>query len=584
MVKSLWNSGSRKEVMDLLVATWPKLDDAGRDRLGAAIVEGPPAEILERLDQLERTISRDRRIFDRLIILERIGEPPLTDAMLRERARLQELYPNWQAEDGERAHYSSWMESHFGPDTRFVVDDLQGLDDPALIGLLRSEQDAREGLLEAWRQLAVENAPRTLAVLEQLAHAEEPGPTDVWRQALWGLRDSAKEESHRERLLHLLLDMPKALFETPEIANTAADILDAVSRTAGGAALFWLAFDRTLPAVTNSPENGDEPQTGQWVSLAINRSLGRLAGAFLNAMFGRALKVGQGIPDDLRPRFDRLIQPDNRAHRLARVIAASRLSYLFAVDPGWTSTSLLPNFGWRDEPESLALWQGFSWQARIDPQLWAGLKPYFLSLFTEDRLEQLGEFRDNLGQILMLVGIEFGTNELPRDETRNAIRAMSDDMRQSAVAWVASYLEQQAAEKNERTGNVDTIWETRVAPWVRRIWPPEQTYRTPAVSEQFGLAAMATDAAFADAIKLIDPLVIRTNGFRIVNGLDKTSHPEAHPHDTLRFLDLLIEPDAYGFADEKLRRVLNRVKAAAPQLEADRSYRVWDDWLRVRGR
>jgi hypothetical protein len=584
MVKSLWNSGSRKEVMDLLVATWPKLDDAGRDRLGAAIVEGPPAEILERLDQLERTISRDRRIFDRLIILERIGEPPLTDAMLRERARLQELYPNWQAEDGERAHFSSWMESHFGPDTRFVVDDLQGLDDPALIGLLRSEQDAREGLLEAWRQLAVENAPRTLAVLEQLAHAEEPGPTDVWRQALWGLRDSAKEESHRERLLHLLLDMPKALFETPEIANTAADILDAVSRTAGGAALFWLAFDRTLPAVTNSPENGDEPQTGQWVSLAINRSLGRLAGAFLNAMFGRALKVGQGIPDDLRPRFDRLIQPDNRAHRLARVIAASRLSYLFAVDPGWTSTSLLPNFGWRDEPESLALWQGFSWQARIDPQLWAGLKPYFLSLFTEDRLEQLGEFRDNLGQILMLVGIEFGTNELPRDETRNAIRAMSDDMRQSAVAWVASYLEQQAAEKNERTGNVDTIWETRVAPWVRRIWPPEQTYRTPAVSEQFGLAAMATDAAFADAIKLIDPLVIRTNGFRIVNGLDKTSHPEAHPHDTLRFLDLLIEPDAYGFADEKLRRVLNRVKAAAPQLEADRSYRVWDDWLRVRGR
>lgn len=158
MVKALWSAGSRKEVMDLLRTAWPALDHAGRERLAAGIIAGPPAEMLERIDEAERARSRDRRIFERLVILERVGDPPLTAALQREGERLRALYPHWEVEEGDRAHFGSWMESRWGPDTRFSLEDLKALDDAALIDVLRSDQELREGLLEVWRQLALDDA------------------------------------------------------------------------------------------------------------------------------------------------------------------------------------------------------------------------------------------------------------------------------------------------------------------------------------------------------------------------------------------------------------------------------------------
>jgi hypothetical protein len=570
--------------MDLLADVWRSLDDAGRDRLAAEIIAGPPNEMLERIDETDRERSRDRRIFDRLTILERVREPPITAALLREQERLRARYPNWEAQEGERAHFSTWVETRWGPETRYKVDDLKTLEDPALIDVLCSEQELREGLLEEWRQLALTDASRTLAVLEQMAHSDDPGPADLWRRGLWGLRESAKDEVHQARLLALLLAVPDALFQAPDFADAAADVLDSLSRTAGRTAAFWRVFDRTLPSVASLPVNAEEPQQrGEWVSLAINRPLGRLAGAFFDAMFGRGLKVGQGIPEDLRARLQQLVRPGDRAHRLARVIAASRLSYLFAVDSDWTNQSLLPAFGWDDEEEALALWQGFAWQARIDSQLWAALKPNFLPIFTVARLDQLGDFRNNLGQLLVLVSVEFDASELPREETRNAIRAMPDEMRSSAVAWLASYLEQHAAKDGELVADVDAIWATRVAPWIQRVWPADPACRTPATSEQFGVAVMTTNAAFGEAIRIIEPLVVRTNGFRIIHHLDNSTHPDKHPNDTLFLLDLLVEPDAFGVGDDTLRRVLERIGGAAPELRNEQVYRRWDDWLRIRG-
>ena len=584
MVKTLWVSGGRKEVMDLLADVWRSVDDAGRDRFAAEIIAGPPIEMLERIDEADRERSRDRRIFDRLIILERVGEPPLTATLAREQERLRARYPNWMAEEGERAHFNTWVQSHWGAETRYEVDDLKAFEDQKLIDVLCSERELREGLLETWRQLALTDASRALAVLEHLARSDDPGPADLWRRGLWGLRESAKGEPLRARLLELLLAVSDALFQVPDFAEAAADILEAMSRLGGSTPDFWRVFDRALPSVARLPANAEEPQRpGEWVSLAINRPLGHLANAFFDAMFGRGLKVGQGIPEDLRARLQQLVRPGERAHRLARVVAASRLSYLFAVDSDWTNQSLLPAFGWHDEEEALALWQGFAWQARIDSQLWAALKPNFLPIFTVARLNQLGDFRSNLGQLLVLVGIEFDANELPREETRNAIRAMPDDMRSNAVAWLASYLEQHAAKEGELVGDVDTIWATRVAPWIQRVWPADPACRTPATSEQFGVAVMTTSAAFGEAIRIIEPLVVRTNGFRITHHLDNSPHPDKHPNEALFLLDLLVEPDAFGFGDDTLRRVLERIGRAAPELRNEQVYRRWDDCLRIRG-
>jgi hypothetical protein len=94
---------------------------------------------------------------------------------------------------------------------------------------------------------------------------------------------------------------------------------------------------------------------------------------------------------------------------------------------------------------------------------------------------------------------------------------------------------------------------------------------------------IATDAAFGEAIRVIEPLVVRTNGFLIANRLDASQHPDKHPNESLRLLDLLVEPDALGFGGDTLRRVLDRMARAAPELREEQSYRNWIDWLRIRG-
>lgn len=585
MAKNIWRSGSRKEVMDLLAALWPALDEAGRERLSEEIIAGPPPEMLGKLDEAERALNRDRRIFDRLIVLERVSKPPLTKLLLSEQQRLRKLYPNWSAQEGERAHFSTWMEFHRGHETKYSIEDLRALDVPALIGVILSEQEFRDGLLDVWRQFAIDDPSRALTVLEELARADDPGPPDVWRNGLWGCRDGLKDEAHRERVFRLLLAMPEALLQISEIASAAADVLDTVSKKGGDIEAFWLVFDRILPVVARTGENCDEPAPGEWVSIAINRSLGRLAEAFFNAMFSRRLKAGQQVPEDLRFRLDQLLQPGERANRLARVIAASRLSYLFAVDPDWTRKSLLPGFEWSDEGEASALWQGFAWQARIDPQLWTALKPNFLPMFTETRLQNFGEARRVLAQLLMWVAVNCDIDELPRIETSNAIRAMTNDMRGDAVAWLADYLEQLAGDQeNDKVNDADRAWTERVAPWVRSRWPVDPPCRSPATSERFGDVVIATDAVFGEAIGTIEPFVVRTNGLHLVSRIAKSTHPDAHPRDTLRLIDLLVDPKSFVWGGDILRNLLERIAKVTPAVRGDQSFRNWDELLKVLGK
>ena len=228
--------------------------------------------------------------------------------------------------------------------------------------------------------------------------------------------------------------------------------------------------------------------------------MGYLAQGFFAALFQRGLKVGSGIPSDLLARLNTLVSPDRIGHRPARVIAASRLSYLYAIDHAWVERTLLPGFRWSDEEEALACWQGFAWMARIDPQLWGAIKPSFLELFTTTRLTRLGSFDRNLAQILMLSGVEFGTQDLPRDKVRGAIRAMPDDMRTDAAAWIAIYLQQARAgdghELGDEASDVDARWRDKIEPWLKRVWPSDPALRSESVSQHFAKAAISTDEAF----------------------------------------------------------------------------------------
>src|SRR4051794_14760795 len=118
-VPLLWTTGARKEALDLLSTLWSQADPQMQEAISHAICAGPPSELLERIPAEEQQLSRDRRIFDRLIVLQRLGEPPLTPMLEAEAARIREAYPNWRGAEGEQAHFNAWIETTHGPDTRY---------------------------------------------------------------------------------------------------------------------------------------------------------------------------------------------------------------------------------------------------------------------------------------------------------------------------------------------------------------------------------------------------------------------------------------------------------------------------------
>jgi hypothetical protein len=286
------------------------------------------------------------------------------------------------------------------------------------------------------------------------------------------------------------------------------------------------------------------------------------------------------------------VAPGDRSRRLARVIAASRLSYLFAVDPAWTEATLLPNFDWEsNEEEAVAMWQGYAWQPRIDQKLWHELEPYFLRVFTPVHIQSLGESGRFLAQMLMLVGIEFGADELPRDAARNAVRAMTDEMRSQALAWIVSVLDQPEDEAAEREGarsepqtaQADALWTRKVAPWLTEIWPPEPALRTQATAEQFALIAIATLERFPDAVKAIVPHIIPSEAFHAIDRLAESVHPDKHPDATVALVDAIVDPKTC-WLDAALRDILDRVRIASPQIAQRALFRVWSDRLRTHQR
>lgn len=198
--------------------------------------------------------------------------------------------------------------------------------------------------------------------------------------------------------------------------------------------------------------------------------MGRLATAFFALLFARFLNVTSRIPNDLQPRLERLLGRDLATHMPARVIASSRLSYLFAVDPDWTQHTLIPCFDWNpDEQEAIAAWQGFGWQARIDEKLWPVLQPHFMGIFEHNRLDALGDSARTLVQLLVLRCIDLEPNQLSVAWTRNALRAMTSGLRVEALSWITEFLAQpeEPGEKSTKRGSArsaDAIWAERIGP------------------------------------------------------------------------------------------------------------------------
>jgi hypothetical protein len=580
---ALWSQGARKETFELLEHLWTEGDEQIRLRLTRALANGPPDQPDDHKDP-ERQTNRDRLVFERIALLRR-GKQPLPAELIDIYDAIAARHPTWHLEDGEQAKFNTWTESWSGRDSVYSVDDLRNIaDNELLLHVLCTEQEHRDGLLENWRQLVGTEPDRGIIILDMLS-GRSGGPSDIWRATLSALRERAKEDGLRRRLIAILSTVPTVLFDKLEYSRSVADLLDSLQSSLAKerqGESFWGLFDRALRASEDDPENSDEPRSDDWVGLAINRSLGHLATAFFSAIFAYQLRASDGIPIEHRDRLDELVGIKRRGHRLARVIAASRLPYLFAVYPDWTRATLIPSMDWANEDEATALWQGFAWQPRLNAELWAEIGKPFLASFTPERLARLCDSERTMAQLLMLAGIEFRREDLPDERARAAIMAMSPVMREDAIWWLRHYLTQ-AVEGGALPGErADALWRDRVQPWLKRAWPHERGLRSRNLSARFALLTTSTSNAFPEAVEFVLPFLIPTNDSLVLHELNRTNHPDQHPEATLQLLTAIcVPPEVASWHADDLRAIVAKLIESRPALRDDPAIRRYQELLRL---
>lgn len=580
-VPALWDLSARKEVYDLLIALWPQLEEDHRSTLVERIAAGPPAWMSDHLPEADRDQLRARRVFERLRIMQRSDPGRPHTAMEAELARLRERYPQWDVAPGEQAHFSFYSQS--GWRTLGTVDDkrrLQVMTPAEIVEELAADQ--REDTLEGWREMVASDWEKMMAVLQGVT--ERTGPdAELWTATLWGLRTKAATPTPGEDVLRLVASLEDVLAHDPSVSSAAAYLLESAASSAQfpemSAGDFWRAFDTVMPGVSEDDTNSRRPDDHDWLAVAINTSMGNLALAFLNALFAKRLVVGGGIPTDLTERFIRLIGAREARHRPARVVFASRLSYLFAIDPDLTRLHLLPYFQWdRDETEALAVWQGFGWQPHLDPLLWNEIKTDFLACFQEDRVNQLGETAGPLAQALTAAGLHIGLDDLPRQAVQGAIGRMGPETRSGMLQWIVGAL----TRGDDQAVDPDAVWAEKIKPWIQKFWPRDPQIRSTTEARPWVEMALATNEAFEDAVATVSQFIRRGENNFVLGELANSGHLNAHPRPALRLMDAFLSPNAQFWDFDDLRRVLDSVLASDPTLRDDPAFARWDAFERAR--
>ncbi len=133
---------------------------------------------------------------------------------------------------------------------------------------------------------------------------------------------------------------------------------------------------------------------------ALNAPAGRLAEVLISKV---AKQDGSELSDDLRSRFDRLIDAPGKPGLLARVRLAADMPYLFDHACRWTTSRLIPLFDW-SSPDAADLWSARKYSNYIgSPKLFGLIKQPFLQMFgrSDTPAEDLRTFAEWLTAILI---------------------------------------------------------------------------------------------------------------------------------------------------------------------------------------
>ena len=572
----LWSTDMGREVFRLLVLQGQNLAGVAHDRLEAAILAGPPQEMLMGQPEpdwwAQHVLSS---IWLRLAKLDTSGLA-LGEAAAARLAEISTAYPQWQLATNERDEFSHWMSGTGDPDYEDSRDfDIAPRKRQELVQWLTKAMPERRPFYEdTWREVCRSRFFHSLLALGDLAQ-DDVWPAGRWREAL----QAWAEESMRSRSWRygapLVQTMPDAVLQ--EIDHAVTWWVEAASKSINcheDILLNLCCRVLALPLESGSGShiilNGVE--TYDPVGSAINHPIGQITQALINLWFKQNPNDNDLLPADLKPIFSTLCDAQIDRFRHGRVLIGSRLIAFFRVDRPWTEQNLLPLFSWSNPVEAKAVWEGFLWSPRLHQPLLTALKSQFLD--SANHYADLGEHRQQFATFLTYAALS-PTEGYTVAEFRSAIGSLP----QEGLEESAQALSQAVAGAADQS---EAYWKNRAQPFWQQIWPKSRDLATRRIGESLTRMVIAARGEFPAALAaVLDWLQPIEHPHYVVNLLHESGLCKRFPIDALLLLNAVIADQQW--APRELGQCLDEIVHAAPTLANDVRHLKLRDYFRRQG-
>jgi len=544
----LWELELGREVLRFLRRGGARLPRSLRVEIIRAIHAGPKAT--------KRTMSAHYAQLIRSEKALRLQKLAASGARLDKMSKLlaSDAVPEAETDVDDRDEFTFWHgEARLIGAEDFVPRHILGGSIADLVAAIRASEISREG----FRGLALSQPVKTVSALRRLAKEGE-WPTTCWKgflEAFPGLSSGSK------RRVRLKAFVGQFVFGAPDwfiadvgpvVAHLVKDLAEDVGTDREQE--FQVLWLRAWSGVSKTySQIGD---LDDLLTEALNHSAGILAEAALVRLWKYEPKTGAGFPAQVRPYFD-AIDDDPEGH-LGRVMLATRLYHLFAVDPIWTREHLLSRLSPADSDEARDLWSAYGWSPTVGPDLLEAYKGSFLDMLC--RADGVDRRTRGLRDLFMTICLE-APGELTPYDIRRVVGSLSQEGLADVLRGLEKSLKGEPAERAR-------IWREKTQPWLERYWPQAAARNTAATSVAMLDMLVEAGDAFPEAVQWSLPYLQTTSGLGL-SFLLEAGHAGRHPSSMLSLLDAVV--DSRDLAPH-LRRTLHEILEPferIPELAAD---------------
>ena len=543
----VWEFDLRREVLRFLRLAGSRLPRSLRAELVRVIHAGPRSKP-------GRSLPPERIRHEKALRLRKLAE---SGARLDKRSRALADEVARDPEDGveDRDEFAGWHgEGRWVSVEEFAPKELLEGSVADVVAIVENEEVDRH----AFRGFVASQPVKAASALAVLAERGK-WPASLWQGFLWefaGGREGADRNlGLREDVTRLLAMAPEELFAG--VGSAAADFVKDLAEEYG------TDRERELGILWFKAWSGvgaGEPETGELDDVltdALNDPAGKLAEAALTRLWKYEPNTGEGLPPAVGPYFDAIgVDPDGQ---LGRVMLATRLYHLFAIDPGWVREHLIARLDPTRSEESAALWSAYGWSPNVGPDLLRAFKQPFLEMLCAGRA--VGRREGNLTGLFMSICLE-APGELTADEIHRVVRSMSEEALKTTIVCLGNRLR---GDGNERAG----IWHEKVHLWLLEYWPRPGDRNTAGTSVTLLQLLVECGDAFPDAVAWSLPHLQALEGHGL-HRLGRTVHAREHPDSMRDVLHLVIVEDILpDHQKHLLLEILTEMEEAKPALRAD---------------